>query len=64
MDAYSEEYRRITEAISTLKTPLQQRKKYLLLVEHHRGKVAAEELKQEMVIQFNILKGKKRWVVI
>ena len=59
IDTSSEDYRRITEAISTLKTPLQQRRKYLLLVEKHRGKVAAEELKKEMVIQFNILKGKK-----
>jgi len=59
IDKTSEEYRRITEAISTLQTPLQQRRNYLLLVEKHRGKVAAEELKKEMVIQFNILKGKK-----
>ena len=55
----SEEYRRITEAISTLKTPLQQRKKYLLLVEHHRGKVARQELEAEILKQWNILKGKK-----
>ena len=59
MDLMSEEWRRICEATSTLKTEKQQRRKYLLLVEKHRGKVAAEELKKEMVIQFNILKGKK-----
>jgi hypothetical protein len=58
LDKNSEEWRRICEATSTLKTPLQQRRKYLLLVEKHRGKAAAEELKKEMVIQFNILKGK------
>jgi len=51
LDKNSEEWRRICEATSTLKTPLQQRRKYLLLVEKHRGKAAAEELKKEMVIQ-------------
>jgi RNase P protein component len=59
IDTYSEDYRRITEAISTLKTPLQQRKKYLLLVEKHRGKVARQELEAEILKQWNILKGKK-----
>ena len=60
MDTYSEEWRRICEATSTLKTPIQQRSKYLDQVEKVRGKVAVEELKQEMVKQFNILKGKTR----
>lgn len=54
---YSEEWRRICEATSTLKTPLQQRRKYLNLVEKHRGIESRRELEQEMVIQFN--KGKK-----
>ena len=56
----SERYRAICEATSTLKTPIQQRRKYLDQVEKVRGKVAVEELKQEMVKQFNILKGKTR----
>ena len=56
---YSEEWRRICEATSTLKTSLQQRRKYLDLVEQKRGKVARLELEAEMKIQFNILKGKK-----
>ena len=59
IDTYSEDYRRITEATSTLKTPLQQRRKYLDLVEKHRGIKARKELEAEMKIQFNILKGKK-----
>ena len=56
---YSEEWRRICEATSTLKTSLQQRRKYLDLVEKHRGIVARLELEAEMKKQFNILKGKK-----
>jgi len=59
IDTYSEDYRRITEATSTLKTPLQQRRKYLDLVQKHRGIVARQELETEIVKQFNILKGKK-----
>jgi hypothetical protein len=59
MNTMSEEYRRITEAISTLKTEKQQRIKYLNLVEKHRGKVARQELEAEILIQWNILKGKK-----
>lgn len=58
MDTYSEEYRRITEATSTLKTNLQQRRKYLDLVEKHRGKVARQELEAEILKQWKILKGK------
>ena len=53
---YSEEWRRICEATSTLKTSLQQRRKYLDLVEEKRGKIARTELEQEMIKQFNILK--------
>jgi len=59
IDTYSEDYRRITEATSTLKTPLQQRRKYLDLVQKHRGLKARQELEAEIVKQFNILKGKK-----
>lgn len=59
LDKNSEEWRRICEATSTLKTPLQQRRKYLDLVQKHRGHKARLELEAEMVIQFNILKGKK-----
>jgi hypothetical protein len=58
MDTNSEEWRRICEATSTLKTKKQQRIKYLNLVEKHRGKVARQELEAEILIQFNILKGK------
>jgi len=57
--SYSEEFRRICEATTTLKTNLQQRRKYLDLVEEKRGKIARTELEQEMIKQFNILKGKK-----
>jgi hypothetical protein len=59
IDKNSEEWRRICEAISTLKTPLQQRRKYLDLVQKHRGLKARQELEAEIVKQFNILKGKK-----
>jgi len=59
IDNYSEDWRRICEATTTLKTNLQQRRKYLDLVEKHRGIVARLELEAEMKIQFNILKGKK-----
>ena len=55
----SEEWRRICEATSTLKTSLEQRRKYLDLVEKHRGKVARQELEAEIVKQFNIIKGKR-----
>jgi 23S rRNA A2030 N6-methylase RlmJ len=58
IDTYSEEYRRITEAITTLKTPLQQRRKYLALVEKKRGIVARRELEAEILKQWKILKGK------
>ena len=58
IDTSSEDYRRITEAISTLKTPLQQRRKYLALVEKHRGIVARQELEAEILKQWKILKGK------
>jgi len=58
MDLKSEEWRRICEATSTLSTPLQQRRKYLALVEKHRGKVARRELEVEILKQWNILKGK------
>jgi hypothetical protein len=54
----SERYRAICEATSTLKTNLQQRKKYLNLVEKHRGKVARKELEAEILKQWKILKGK------
>jgi len=59
MDLNSKEWRRICEATSTLKTPLQQRRKYLDLVQKHRGLKARQELKVEILKQFNILKGKK-----
>jgi len=59
MDLMSEEWRRICEATSTLKTSLEQRRKYLDLVEKHRGKVARQELEAEIVKQFNIIKGKR-----
>jgi hypothetical protein len=58
MDLMSEDWRRICEATSTLKTNLQQRRKYLNLVEKHRGKVAREELEAEILKQWKILKGK------
>jgi hypothetical protein len=58
MDLMSEEWRRICEATSTLKTEKQQRIKYLNLVEKHRGKVARRELEAEILKQWNILKGK------
>jgi hypothetical protein len=60
IDKYSEEWRRICEATSTLKTPLQQRRKYLDQVEKVRGKVARQELETEILKQWNILKGKTR----
>ena len=60
IDKYSEEWRRICEATSTLKTPLQQRRKYLDQVEKVRGKVARQELEAEILVQWNILKGKTR----
>jgi len=56
IDKYTEEWRRICEATSTLKTPLQQRRKYLDLVEKHRGKKAREELEQEMIKQHRLMK--------
>jgi hypothetical protein len=56
IDKYSEEWRRICEATSTLKTPLQQRRKYLDLVEKHRGHNARLELEQEMIKQHRIMK--------
>jgi hypothetical protein len=58
MDLKSEKWRRICEATSTLKTPLQQRRKYLALVEKHRGTVARQELEAEILKQWKILKGK------
>ena len=58
MDKNSEEWRRICEATSTLATPLQQRRKYLSLVEKHRGIVARQELEAEILKQWKILKGK------
>jgi hypothetical protein len=58
MDLISEEWRRICEATSTLKTPLEQRRKYLALVEKHRGTVARQELEAEILKQWKILKGK------
>jgi hypothetical protein len=57
--SYSEEWRRICEATTTLKTDLKNRRRYLDLVEKHRGIVARQELEAEIVKQFNILKGKK-----
>ena len=54
--SYSEEWRRICEATSTLKTPLAQRRKYLAGVEKHRGKKAREELEQEMIKQHRLMK--------
>ena len=50
----SERYRSITEATSTLKTPLEQRRKYLAGVEKHRGKKAREELEQEMISSYSL----------
>lgn len=58
MDKNSEEWRRICEATSTLKTNLQQRRNYLALVEKKRGIVARQELEAEILKQWNILKGK------
>lgn len=58
MDTYSEDWRRICEATSTLKTEKQQRIKYLNLVEKHRGKLARQELEAEILVQWKILKGK------
>lgn len=58
MDTYSEDWRRICEATSTLKTEKQQRIKYLNLVELKRGIVARRELEVEILKQWNILKGK------
>ena len=60
----SEEWRKICEATSTLKTEKQQRIKYLNLVEKHRGKVARQELEAEILKQWNILKVKKKCLVI
>ena len=54
----SERFRAICEATSTLATPLQQRRKYLALVEKHRGIVARQELEAEILKQWKILKGK------
>jgi len=58
LDTYSEDWRRICEATSTLKTEKQQRIKYLNLVEKHRGKLARQELEAEILVQWKILKGK------
>ena len=58
MDTNSEDWRRICEATSTLKTEKQQRIKYLNLVEKHRGTVARRELEVEILVQWKILKGK------
>jgi len=58
VDTNSEDWRRICEATSTLKTEKQQRIKYLNLVEKHRGTVARRELEVEILKQWNILKGK------
>jgi len=58
LDTYSEDWRRICEATSTLKTEKQQRIKYLNLVEEKRGIVARRELEVEILKQWNILKGK------
>jgi hypothetical protein len=58
MDTYSEDWRRICEATSTLKTEKQQRIKYLNLVEEKRGIVARRELEVEILKQWKILKGK------
>jgi hypothetical protein len=58
LDKNSEEWRKICEATSTLATPLQQRRKYLALVEKHRGIVARQELEAEILKQWKILKGK------
>jgi hypothetical protein len=58
LDKNSEEWRRICEATSTLKTNLQQRRNYLALVEKKRGIVARQELEAEILKQWNILKGK------
>jgi hypothetical protein len=59
MDLMSEEWRRICEATSTLKTSLKARHRYLNLVEQKRGKLARKELEAEILKQWNILKGKK-----
>jgi len=58
LDTYSEDWRRICEATTTLKTEKQQRIKYLNLVEKHRGTVARQELEAEILKQWKILKGK------
>jgi len=58
VDTNSEDWRRICEATSTLKTEKQQRIKYLNLVEKHRGTVARRELEVEILKQWKILKGK------
>ena len=60
MDKNSEEWRRICEATSTLATPLQQRRKYLALVEKHRGIVARQELEAEILKQWNKMKYNKQ----
>jgi hypothetical protein len=60
MDLMSEEWRRICEATSTLKTNLQQRRKYLALVEKHRGIVARQELEAEILVQWNKMKYNKQ----
>ena len=59
MDLMNEEWRRICEATSTLKTSLVARRRYLNLVEQKRGKLARKELEAEILVQWNILKGKK-----
>jgi len=60
MDLKSEEWRRICEATSTLATSLQQRRKYLALVEKHRGIVARQELEAEILKQWNKMKYNKQ----
>jgi hypothetical protein len=60
LDKNSEEWRRICEATSTLATPLQQRRKYLALVEKHRGIVARQELEAEILKQWNKMKYNKQ----
>jgi len=60
LDKNSKEWRRICEATSTLATPLQQRRKYLALVEKHRGKLARQELEKEILIQWNKMKYNKQ----
>ena len=54
MDKNSEEWRRICEATSTLKTNLQQRRNYLALVEKKRGIVARQKLEAEILKQWKI----------